>query len=92
MEYRSRSHIVVSILKAVADTGKNSNGTGLKHTEIMRRTAIPDIYLKAYMQLLQQKALTEYDSQQQIFTVTEKGIQYLNLNNEINNILVKRRA
>ena len=44
------------------------------------------------MQLLQQKALTEYDSQQQIFTVTEKGIQYLNLNNEINNLLVKRRA
>ena len=87
MEYRSRSHIVVSILKAVADTGKNSNSTGLKHTEIIRRTAIPDIYLKAYMQLLHQKELIEYDNQKQVFRITDKGMHYLNLDNEINDLL-----
>ena len=79
---------MASILKAVANTAKNSNSTGLKHTEIMHRTAIPDIYLKAYMQLLQQKGFIESDSKKQVYRITEKGIRYLNLNNEINNLLL----
>ena len=87
MEYKSRSHVVASILEATANTAKNSNRTGLKHTEIMHRTGIPNIYLKAYMQLLQQKELVRYDSQKQVFGITEKGINYLCLNNEINKLL-----
>ena len=87
MEYRSRSHIEAAILKATANTAKNSNSIGSKYTEIMHKTAVPDVYLKAYVQLLQQKELIEYDSQKQVFRITEKGIRYLNLNNEITNLL-----
>lgn len=87
MEYRNRSQIVASILKVAANTAKSSNDNGLKDTEIMRRTTIPDVYLKAYMQLLQQKGLIEYDNQKQVFRITEKGIHYVNLNNEVNKIL-----
>jgi predicted transcriptional regulator len=87
MEYRNRSRIEAAILKATANTAKDSNSKGLKHREIMHKTAIPDIYLKAYMQLLYQKELIEYDNQRQVFRITEKGIHYLNLDNEINDLL-----
>ena len=90
MEYRSRSTIVASILKATATSAKNNSTMGIKHREIMHRTAIPDIYLKAYMQLLQQKGFIECDSQKQVFRITERGIHYLDLNNEITNVLSQK--
>ena len=54
----------------------------------MHRTAIPNVYLKAYMHLLQKKGLIEYDIRKRVLRITEKIIRYLNLNNEINNLLV----
>ncbi|HJT47743.1 MAG TPA: winged helix-turn-helix domain-containing protein [Nitrososphaeraceae archaeon] len=84
MEYRDRSRIEAAILKA---TAKDSNNKGLKRREIMHKAAIPDVYLKAYMQLLHQKELIEYDNQKQVFRITDKGMHYLNLDNEINDLL-----
>ena len=87
MEYRSRTQIEVSILKATVNAARNNENSGSKHTEIMNKTAIPNVYLKSYIQILQQKGLIDYDTQRQVFRTTDKGIRYLNLNSEINNLL-----
>lgn len=87
MDHRNRSEIEVSILKATANTAKNTESAGSKHTEIMHKTAIPNIYLKAYMHLLQQEELIVYDSRRRTFKITEKGIRYLNLSDEVKNLL-----
>ena len=88
MEYRSRNKIIISILQAAADDiAKNkTNQRWVKQTDIMHKTDLSHVYFEAYLSLLQQKELIEYNGQDQIFRITDKGIRFLQINNQISKL------
>ena len=88
MEYRSRNKIIISILQeaANASTKNNTNDRWVKQTDIMHKTNLSNVYFEAYLSLLQQKELIEYNSQDQIFRITYKGIHFLQINNQISKL------
>ena len=89
MEYRSRNKIIISILHAAADAiaKNNTNEHWVKQTDIMHKTDLSHVYFEAYLSLLQQKDLIEYNSQDQIFRITDKGMRFLQINNQISKLL-----
>jgi predicted transcriptional regulator len=88
MEYRSRNKIIISILQAAADAiaKNNTNECWVKQTDIMHKTDLSYVYFEAYLSLLQQKELIEYNSQDQIIRITDKGIRFLQINNQISKL------
>jgi predicted transcriptional regulator len=88
MEYRSRNKIIISILHAAADAiaKNNTNERWVKQTDIMHKTDLSHVYFEAYLSLLQQKDLIEYNSQDQIFRITDKGMHFLQINNQISKL------
>jgi predicted transcriptional regulator len=75
MEYRSRNKIIISILQAAANASSknNTNDRWVKQTDIMHKANLSNVYFEAYLSLLQQKELIEYNSQNQIFKITDKA-------------------
>lgn len=88
MEYRSRNKIIISILQAAADaiSKNNTNERWVKQTYIMHKTDLSNVYFEAYLSLLQQKELIEYNGQDQIIRITDKGIRFLQINNQISKL------
>jgi predicted transcriptional regulator len=88
MEYRSRNKIIISILQAAANasTKNNTNDRWVKQTDIMHKTNLSNVYFEAYLSLLQQKELIEYNSQDQIFKITDKGMHFLQINDHLSKL------
>ena len=76
MKYRSRSDIVGLILEA-------ANG-GATKTKIMYKSFLSFAQLRDYLAMLTEQHLVEYDEVGHIFKTTTKGIQVLQLQNQIN--------
>jgi predicted transcriptional regulator len=76
MKYRSRSDIVGLILEA-------ANG-GATKTKIMYKSFLSFAQLRDYLAMLTEQRLVEYDEVGQIFKTTTKGLQVLQLQNQIN--------
>ena len=76
MKYRSRSDIVGLILEA-------ANG-GATKTKIMYKSYLSFAQLRDYLAMLTGQGLVEHDEIRHIFKTTTKGIQVLQLQNQIN--------
>jgi predicted transcriptional regulator len=76
MKYRSRSDIVGLILEA-------ANG-GATKTKIMYKSFLSFAQLRDYLAMLTGQRLVEYDEVGHIFKTTTKGLQVLQLQNQIN--------
>ena len=76
MKYRSRSDIVGLILEA-------ANG-GATKTKIMYKSFLSFAQLRDYLAMLTEQRLVEYDEVGHIFKTTTKGLQVLQLQNQIN--------
>ena len=76
MKYRSRSDIIALILEA-------ANG-GATKTKIMYKSYISFAQLRDYLGMLTEQGLIEYDEIGHIFKTTTKGLQVLQLQNQIN--------
>jgi predicted transcriptional regulator len=76
MKYRSRSDIVGLILEA-------ANG-GATKTKIMYKSFLSFAQLRDYLSMLTEQRLVEYDEVGHIFKTTTKGLQVLQLQNQIN--------
>lgn len=76
MKYRSRSDIIALILEA-------ANG-GATKTKIMYKSYISFAQLRDYLGMLTEQGLVEYDEIGHIFKTTSKGLQVLQLQNQIN--------
>jgi predicted transcriptional regulator len=76
MKYRSRSDIVGLILEA-------ANG-GATKTKIMYKSFLSFAQLRDYLAMLTEQRLVEYDEVGNIFKTTTKGLQVLQLQNQIN--------
>ena len=79
MKYRSRTEIVAMMLEA-------ANG-GATKTKIMYRAFLSYSQLKEYLSVLIEGNLLEYLEGLQIYKTTEKGLNFLKMNNEIEDLL-----
>ena len=79
MKYRSRTEIVGNILDA-------ANGRATK-TKIMYKAFLSYNQLKEYLSVLIENNLLEYLDGTQTFKTTEKGLNYLKMHNEIEELL-----
>jgi predicted transcriptional regulator len=79
MNYRSRTVIVAIILDA-------DNG-GTTKIKIMYKAFLSYTQLKEYLSVLIENNLLEYIEGTQTYKTTEKGLNYLKMNNEIGELL-----
>jgi len=75
MKYRGRTEIVSNILDA-------ANGRATK-SKIMYKAFLSYTQLKDYLSILIENNLLEYIEETQTYKTTEKGLNYLKMNNEI---------
>jgi predicted transcriptional regulator len=79
MKYRSRTEIVAMILEA-------ANG-GSSKTKIMYKAFLSYNQLREYRSVLIENNLIEYLEGSPIYKTTEKGLMFLQKNNEIEGLL-----
>ena len=79
MKYRSRTEIVCNILDAA--------NVGTTKTKIMYKAFLSYGQLKEYLSLLIENNLIEYFDGSHTFKITEKGLNYLKIYNEIGELL-----
>ena len=82
MKYRGRTEIVATILGA-------AKGKATK-TKIMYVAFLSYNQLKEYLSVLMENNLIEYNEGTQTYKTTEKGLNYLKMNNEIGELLKTR--
>ena len=82
MKYRSRTEIVCSILDAA------NGGGGATKTKIMFKSFLSYVQLKEYLSVLMENNLLEYINGTRLYKTTEKGLNYLQKNNEIGDLLL----
>ena len=75
MKYRSRTEIIATILESVR--------SGSTKTKIMYKAYLSYSQMKEYLQFLQENKLMEYESGLQIYRITDKGIQFLTVYEDI---------
>lgn len=79
MKYRSRTEIVAMILDS-------ANG-GATKTKMMYKAFLSYHQLKEYLLLLIENDLIEYLDGTQTFRITEKGLKFLRMHNEVGELL-----
>ena len=81
MKYRSRGEIVSNILRVVA-SGKASK------TKLMYGAYLSYSQIEEYMDYILQQALISQVPDTNLYQLTEKGMHYLNLSDEISQLIV----
>jgi predicted transcriptional regulator len=79
VKYRSRSEIIELLLNA-------ADGGGATKTKLMYSAFISFNQLKEYLSLLAENGLIQSEEETHTFRTTEKGIQFLKLQNKIDEI------
>jgi predicted transcriptional regulator len=79
MKYRSRTEIVSRILESA--TG------GTTKTKIMYKAFLSYAQLKEYLAVLEENGLLAYDSGEQIYRTTQKGLHFLNITNSLQGMM-----
>ena len=80
MKNRSRIDIISEILEA-------ANGGGVTRTKIMYKALLSYAQMKDHLMLLTEKDLLRYDQDTQTFKATEKGLRFLQIYNQIDDII-----
>jgi predicted transcriptional regulator len=81
--YRDRLSIIGKILNVAAD----GNGNHARKSEIMYKAFLSHIQLKEYLRIVTESELLSYDIETQTYKITEKGIRFLKLYNNIYDII-----
>ena len=81
----------MGIMHQILETARSSGcaGKGATKTNIMYRAHLSYIQLKGYLRVLTENGLLDYDEVNQTFKTTEKGLRFLNIYNEMNDIMSK---
>ena len=80
MRYRSRSEIDRSILEAAHES------EGSSRTRLMYKSYLAYSQLKEYLETLQENGLIDYEVGRRCYTITQKGIRLLQLQNKMEEI------
>ena len=83
MKYRSRSDIITMILEAAS--------AGATKTKIMYKAYLSYAQLAEYIKHLQQNDLLAYEEGTQLYRPTEKGLKFLNLSDDLNEMVTETR-
>jgi predicted transcriptional regulator len=83
MGYRSRTQIIDHILEA-------ANG-GITKTRLMYRVFLSQAQLKQYLTFLTESDLIRYDRISRTFQTTEKGLRFLDLYNQIDQLMKEQQ-
>jgi len=81
LKYRSRGEILSNILRVVA-SGKATK------TRLMYGAYLSYTQIEEYMDYVLQQGLISQVSQTNLYQLTEKGMQYLNLSDEMSHLVV----
>ena len=76
MKYRSRSDIITMIIESAR--------AGATKTKIMYKAYLSYFQVVEYLKYLQQNDLLAYEEGTQLYRPTERGLKFLNLSNELN--------
>jgi len=76
MKYRSRSDIITMIIESAR--------AGATKTKIMYKAYLSYFQAVEYLKYLQQNDLLAYEEGTQLYRPTERGLKFLNLSNELN--------
>ena len=79
MKYRSSTEIIDTILRSL--------DSGVTRTRIMYKAYLSYSQLKEYLSLLQDRQLLKYEEGSQIYTITEKGLRFMNAYDQIRELV-----
>ena len=85
MVYRDKLDIISDIL------GVASGGGGITKTKMMYKAFLSYNELKGYLTLLTENDLIRYDEDTHTFWITEKGIRFLQMHNEMRDMIKKEK-
>jgi predicted transcriptional regulator len=80
MKYRSRIDIISLILET-------ANGGEVTKTNIMYKAYLGYAQLKEYLTILTENNLISYNELTQTFRTTEKGLRFINIYNQLGDVL-----
>jgi predicted transcriptional regulator len=80
MIHRDKIDIISQILEA-------ANGRSVTKTKMMSKAFLSYVQLKEHLTLLTEKDLLHYDEDTQTFKTTEKGLRFLDLYNQISDMI-----
>lgn len=83
---RSKNDIIASILRLVTEKG------GLGITNIMYGSYLFYQQVSRFLQLLKENDLLDYDEENGLYRITEKGLQYLELYQKMDDLFKERRT
>jgi predicted transcriptional regulator len=86
MKYRSRTELIHDILQTA-----NSDGNGASQTKIMYNAFLSYTQVKEYLTILIEKGLLQDDVHSRKFGVTEKGVRFLQLCDQIGDLIEKEQ-
>ena len=80
MKHRSKEEITALVLEAIVHTDRPTQ------TIIMYKAYLTHVQLKQFLASLMEKGLIEYHKLERIYTITEKGIHFLEVYNQLNQL------
>lgn len=83
-QHRSRSEIIASILTT-------ANGNRIRQTEILYKTYLSHALLRDYLLFLIENDLIEYTTGDRTFKTTEKGMRFLMMHSQLNDLIIKQQ-
>jgi len=81
MKHRTETEIIALILEAI-----NNNSSRATQTRIMYEAFLSYAQLKGYLSTLLVKDLIEYQKEDRFYTITEKGIHFLHVYSQLNQL------
>lgn len=79
MKHRSETERIALILEAI---NCNSNKRGESQTRIMYKAYLSHSQLKEYLSVLLEKGLIEYQKEDRLYTITQRGIHFIQIYNQ----------
>lgn len=80
MKHRSKEEIAALILEAIVHTNRATQ------TIIMYKAYLTHVQLKQFLSSLMEKGLIEYHKLERLYTITEKGMHFLEVYNQLNQL------
>ncbi len=80
MKHRSKEEIAALVLEAIVDTNRTTQ------TMIMYKAYLTHVQLKQFLASLMEKGLIEYHKLERIYTIREKGVHFLEVYNQLNQL------
>jgi predicted transcriptional regulator len=80
MRYRSRTDIISQILET-------ANGGDATRSKILYKALLSSSQMKEYLTVLTESDLLRYDQQRHTFKTTQKGLRFIEIYNQISDLM-----